>query len=426
MHRNYEFKYGDGTVTVPLDPTQVIGELQGHDVPAIEDIPAAIRTVLEQPTASTPLRERVSAGQTVALVVSDMSRYWMRQDLVIPTLVGYLIEDCGVAATDITIVIANGTHIGGPEADLRMLVTDDVFDRIRVVNHDCEATDLVYLGTTSFGTPVELNRYVAEADCVVTLGACTHHVMAGYGGGRKSILPGIASQASIRANHAFSLDPKVLKSSERIGNGKLDDNPLHEDMVEAAGMVANLFVVNLVMNPDMQLACITAGHYYDSWLEGCDTVNRYYNVDVPCQADVIVTSCGGYPKDMSLYQGTKTIDNVESGLKLGGTLILLIEAREGGGAPEYFDWITNLQDGSIEDRLRNAFTIPGYIFFLNCEQAQRYRVMLYTSVAPEIVAPMGLEAYNDIDALLAAADLEGKSIYVIPNGSTVIPHCVQE
>ena len=125
---------------------------------------------------------------------------------------------------------------------------------------------------------------------------------------------------------------------------------------------------------------------------------------------------------MSLYQGTKTIDNIESGLKIGGTLILLIEARDGGGPAEYFDWIKDLQAGTMEKRLRDHFTIPGYIFLLNCEQAQRYNILMLSSVAPEVVAPMGLKSYDTVEKLMAAADLTGKSIYVIPNGSTVVPH----
>ena len=346
----------------------------------------------------------------------------MRQDKVIPPLVTYLNERCGVADSHLTILVANGTHDGGDEKELRTLVTDAVFDRVRVVNHDCNAPDLVSIGTTPHGTHVRVNAEAARADKVICLGACTHHVMAGFGGGRKSILPGISAMDSICHNHAYALDPACLRSNPRIGNGKLVDNPLNDDMCEAAGLVPNLYMVNLVMNAEMKLAEIYAGHYLHSWRKACEAVDRIYRVEVPERADVIVASCGGFPKDMSLYQGTKTIDNVESGLKKGGTLILLIEARDGGGPAEYFDWIDELQNGTMEKRLREHFTVPGYIFLLNCEQAHRYNIMMLTKVKQETVAPMGLKAYNSVDELMAAADLTGKKIYVIPNGSTVVPH----
>ena len=423
--KNFTFRYGDGTVSAALDEKNILSVLHGNRVPAAEDIGAALRAALEAPIDSPPLREYVGPADRVCLVISDMSRFWMRQDLVIPPLLQYLYDVCGQKPENITILVANGTHEGGGEQDLRTLVTDAVYDTVRVVNHDCLAADLVYLGDTPHGTPVWVNPIAAGADKVICLGACAHHVMAGFGGGRKSILPGISGMETIKHNHAFSLDPDALRSNPRIGNGKLIDNPLNDDMCEAAALMKSLFMINLVLNAEMRLAEIYAGHFLTSWQAACRAVDRIYRVPVPEKADAIIASCGGYPKDMSLYQGTKTIDNVESGLKRGGTLILIIEARDGGGPAEYFDWIKNLRDGTIEDRLRNRFTIPGYIFFLNCEQAQRYNILLLTDIPAEVVAPMGMKAFHDMDALLAAANLDGKKLYVIENGSTVIPY-VQE
>ena len=420
--KEYRFRYGDGEVVIPLDEGQVLGELHGNHVPAAASIPDTLRAALENPIGLPPLRQWTKPGERVALVVSDMSRFWMRQDKVIPPLVDYLRDECGIPEDHVTIIVANGTHDGGDEKELRTLVTDSVYDRVRVVNHDCLAKDLVYLGTTAHDTPVWINAEAAHADRVICLGACTHHVMAGFGGGRKSILPGISGMETICHNHAYSLDPACLMSNPRIGNGKVKDNPLNDDMCEAAAMVPQLYMVNLVMNAEMQLAEIYAGHYLTSWQKACEAVDRIYRVEVPEKADAIIASCGGFPKDMSLYQGTKTIDNVETGLKPGGTLILLIEARDGGGPAEYFGWIDDLLGGTMEKRLREHFTVPGYIFLLNCEQAHRYNILMLTSVPQETVAPMGLKAFSDVDELMKAAHLEGKSLYVIPNGSTVVPY----
>ena len=420
--KEYRFRYGDGEVVIPLDEGQVLGELHGNHVPAAASIPDTLRAALENPIGLPPLRQWTKPGERVALVISDMSRFWMRQDKVIPPLVDYLRDECGIPEDHVTIIVANGTHDGGDEKELRTLVTDGVYDRVRVVNHDCLAKDLVYLGTTAHDTPVWINAEAAHADRVICLGACTHHVMAGFGGGRKSILPGISGMETICHNHAYSLDPACLMSNPRIGNGKVMDNPLNDDMCEAAAMVPQLYMVNLVMNAEMQLAEIYAGHYLTSWQKACEAVDRIYRVEVPEKADAIIASCGGFPKDMSLYQGTKTIDNVETGLKPGGTLILLIEARDGGGPAEYFGWIDDLLGGTMEKRLREHFTVPGYIFLLNCEQAHRYNILMLTSVPQETVAPMGLKAFSDVDELMKAAHLEGKSLYVIPNGSTVVPY----
>lgn len=418
--KRYTLRYGEGTVSFELNDKQVMGELRGGFTAPCADIPAALKAALNAPIDSPPLHALMKPGMKIALVVSDFSRFWMRQDLVIPHVVDYL-NACGIPDRDITIIIANGTHAGGDTNELQTLVTPQIYARVRVINHDCQAPDLTYMGTTAHGNRVFVNRVAAQSDYVICLGAATHHVMAGFGGGRKSILPGISGMQTICYNHAFALDPQALRSNPLIGNARLSGNPLHEDMCEAAALMPHLFMINLVMNAEMKLSSIFAGHYLTSWQAACREVDRIYRVGVAEKADVIIASCGGFPKDMSLYQGTKTIDNIEPGLKIGGTLILLIEARDGGGPAEYFDWCQDYVNGTMEKRLREHFTVPGYIFLLNCEQARRYRVMLLTSIKQATVAPMGIEAYSDIDALLAAADLSDKRIYVIENGSTVIP-----
>ncbi len=420
--KTYTFKYGKTTVDAPLDEAQVLAELHGHETPPLEDIGATLLEAVEHPIESLPLRAYAKTGDKIALIVSDMTRFWMRQDLVIPYLVRFLEEECGIPDEDLTIVVANGTHAGGDEKTLRTLVTDAVYDRVKVVNHDCQADDLVYLGTTTRGTEVRVNRIAAEADKVICLGACTHHVMAGFGGGRKSILPGISSLETVRHNHSFCLDPLEDRSNPAIGNGVLEGNPLHADMCEAAAMMKSLFMITLVMNAEMKLAHIFAGHWLYSWKKACAAADEIYRIPIREQADVVIASCGGYPKDMSLYQGTKTIDNVESALKPGGTLIIFMEAIDGGGPSEYFDWIHPLVAGTIGKDLRAHFTVPGYIFFLNCEQAKRYHILMLTSVPAETLAPMGIRAFQNMEDLLAAADLQGKSIYIVPNGATVIPY----
>lgn len=420
--QEYLLKYGKGTVSVRLDGANVLGVLQGAPTPPVGDIRAALFASLDNPIDSPALRDYLAGCGKLALIISDMSRFWMRQDLVIPHLLDYICEGCGLPHEAITIIVANGTHQSGGEAELRTLVTEGVYDRVKVINHDCMAEDLVFMGATSYGTRVSINPAAANADRVICLGACTHHVMAGFGGGRKSILPGISALSTIRENHSLALDPSAPRSNPLIGTGVLEGNPLHLDMCEAAALMPSLFMINLVMNGDMQLSHIYSGHWLNSWLEGCRAADAIYHVPIAEKADVIIASCGGFPKDMSLYQGTKTIDNLESSLKAGGTLIVAMEAIEGGGPPEYFDWIEPLKRGRLYEELKEGFTIPGYIFFLNCEQAARYRIMMLTSVPPETLAPMGIEAYSDMDSLMAAADITGKSVYVIPNGSTVIPH----
>ena len=421
MKKEYKFRYGNTTVSLPVEEDQVIGVIEGNEIEPIKDIRGALLGALDAPIDSLPLSDVASKASSIVIVVSDMTRYWMRQDIIVPLIVEYLVDKCGKSYSDLEIVIATGTHVGGSEEDLRTLVTSDIFDKVKTVNHDCRAEDLVYLGTTSYGTPVKINKDAVEADLVICLGAATYHVMAGFGGGRKSILPGISALETIKHNHAYSLAPDKFITNPEIGNGILDGNPLNEDMLEAAAMMRNLFMITLVTDAEFRLASIFAGHWRTSWERACDDVRRIYTVPIKEKADVVITSCGGFPKDESLYQGTKAVDNVISALKDGGTHLLLLEGRNGGGSPDSFDGIGPLVDGSFETELRDNFTVGGYIFFLNCEQASRFNILMYSSIPAETVKPMGIKAYDDLDKLMADADLEGKSIYVIPTGSTVLP-----
>ena len=419
--KEYKFRYGNTSVSIPVDESQVIGVIEGNNTTPLSNISGALMDAIDNPIDSAPLSEVAAKASSIAIIVSDMTRYWMRQDLIVPLIVDYLVEKCGKSYEDLTIVIATGTHVGGSEEDLRTLVTSPVFDKVRTINHDCRDKNLVYLGTTSYGTPVSINKEAADADLVICLGAATYHVMAGFGGGRKSILPGISSLETIKHNHAYSLAPDAFITNPEIGNGKLEGNPLNEDMLEAAAMMKNLFMITLVTDTEFQLESIYAGHWRTSWEKACEEVKRIYTVPIEKKADVVITSCGGFPKDESLYQGTKAVDNVISALKDGGTLILMLEGRNGGGSPDYFDWIKPLVGGTFEEELRNNFTVGGYIFFLNCEQAARFNILMYSSIPAETVAPMGIKAYDDLDKLMEDAHIAGKSVYIIPSGSTVLP-----
>ena len=419
--KEYKFRYGNTSVSIPVDESQVIGVIEGNNTTPLSNISGALMDAIDNPIDSAPLSEVAAKASSIAIIVSDMTRYWMRQDLIVPLIVDYLVEKCGKSYEDLTIVIATGTHVGGSEEDLRTLVTSPVFDKVRTINHDCRDKNLVYLGTTSYGTPVSINKEAADADLVICLGAATYHVMAGFGGGRKSILPGISSLETIKHNHAYSLAPDAFITNPEIGNGKLEGNPLNEDMLEAAAMMKNLFMITLVTDTEFQLESIYAGHWRTSWERACEEVKRIYTVPIEKKADVVITSCGGFPKDESLYQGTKAVDNVISALKDGGTLILMLEGRNGGGSPDYFDWIKPLVGGTFEEELRNNFTVGGYIFFLNCEQAARFNILMYSSIPAETVAPMGIKAYDDLDKLMEDAHIAGKSVYIIPSGSTVLP-----
>jgi hypothetical protein len=196
-----------------------------------------------------------------------------------------------------------------------------------------------------------------------------------------------------------------------------------EHLLASAGEMAQTptSIYGSFMNADMKLSHIVAGDRFQSWEKACALADAIYTVPISEKADVVITGCGGFPKDMSFYQGSKAIDNVQPALKDGGTLILIAECRDGGGPAEYFDWLKPLKAGTLDAELRSGFTIPGYVFYLNCEQAKKFRIMMISKLNKQDALEMGIEVYEDIDQLLSDACLDNKSVLIIPNGSVVIP-----
>lgn len=172
-----------------------------------------------------PLKELIAPTDPVTIVISDMTRFWMRQDVICELLVKYLHDEIGVGYDQIAVVVALGTHRKNTAEDRRKLASEFVYDHVAsVTDHDCDAPDLVYIGTTSFGTRVPSIRW-AVGRKVICIGGTVHHLMAGYGGGRKSIVPGIASRETIRMNHERALDPEKPMTDVRVGSGLVEEQP---------------------------------------------------------------------------------------------------------------------------------------------------------------------------------------------------------
>jgi nickel-dependent lactate racemase len=359
------------------------------------------------------------------VVISDITRFWMRQDRVCRQLIPYLHDTLGVPYENIVILIALGTHRPQTEEEMKRLVSPEIYEKVRVVNHDCLASDLIYLGTTSRGTKVHVNP-LAVGRRVIVISGTIHHLMAGYGGGRKSILPGICGKDTITQNHIHSLAPAMPKSNPLIGMGRLLQNPVNEDMNEAAQMVAPAFGINVVMDTQSGNFRLICGHHALAWEESCRIVQQMMGIPIAKKADIVVVSCGGYPKDINLYQGVKSLINAAEAVKDGGQILFLAECREGGGAPAYFSWIDSLRRGTLDPDLRRDFTIAGYIFYASCEAMAKAEVLMLTQIPAETLDGMGARVFSNINDLLCQVDFQGKDVYIMPYGGYTVPYLAKE
>lgn len=351
----------------------------------LEDENGAIQHALDHPIGCEPLARMVKPGQSVAIVVNDITRL-ARSDMFLPPIVDTLNRG-GVPDRDIFIVFALGTHRAQTEAEMRAIVGEGIARRIRMFDHDgSDDANLVYVGTTSFGNRVEINRRVFDADCIILTGEIIFHQIAGYSGGRKSLVPGVAGNRTTTFNHRMVLDP-------RCGPGVLAGNPAHEDMLEGSRMVGPDFVVNVVLSPAGKLLYVAAGDVEKAHLEGCRAADRLLRTSIDCLYDAVIASAGGAPLDIDLRQAHKGMENACAALRPGGMLYYYAECGDGLGSPMLERYLkTYGNDIEMENALRENFVVGGHKALWLARLGKRYDVHLVTKLDPAIVGRCGFQA----------------------------------
>ncbi|BBB90501.1 MAG TPA: nickel-dependent lactate racemase [Methylomusa anaerophila] len=421
MLREFALGFGDREIKISLPPEQIINIVEGKPVAAITDVPAAVIAALSNPIGSPPLQTVIKSGDKVAIIASDITRQWVRHDQFLPTLLNEL-NAVGIPDRDIKLIVALGAHRHHTAAENILVYGQEVVSRIQIAqSHAPAKEDFVYVGKTSRGVETYLNKHAVAADKVILTGGIVYHLMAGFGGGRKAIIPGISGYATIQGNHSFCLHDVVGQGiSPRCGAGKLDCNNMHEDMTEMAAMLNPAFLLNAVFTPEGKFARFVAGHWQTAWLEGCRTVESIFGVPVNSQADLVIASAGGFPKDINLYQGAKAIDNAFAAAKENGVIILLLECRDIMEPPDFSGWFNyeSLRDREIA--LRQGFTVPGFVA-LKCGLTAK-KLPLIAVTLPEnkaFLKKAGMIAVTTAEeALTIAAEKLGRKNYTI----TVMPH----
>jgi nickel-dependent lactate racemase len=401
----------------------VIGNIR----PALSDLADAYLHALDHPIDAPPLREIIKPDDTVAITVSDITRSWQKNDSTLALLIGYL-NEAGVRDSKITVIIAVGNHRLNTEAEFVEICSQKICHRIKVVNHDARDTaNMVYLGKTSRGTEVALNRLVVEADKVILTGGVVYHFMVGYGGGRKSVLPGVASLKTIQQNHLLSLSPTLGSgSSDYCQNMITKGNPQHEDMMEAAAFLRPHFLVNVVMNYEDGIAGVFAGNWVSAWMEATRLVDAMYCVKISEKADIVIASAGGYPKDINLYQSQKTLDNARYAVRKGGVVVILAECPDINEPPEYFKWFKYPDIYEQERALREDYDLPGWVALRHSECCRDSQIILLTRPEnAEYARAAKLHPVFSMDEALKLAykmcGLDRPKITVMPFGANTFP-----
>jgi len=416
---NVDLKWGKETVSLSIPDENVLAVLEPSGGSPVEDLPAEVARLLKYPTAGPSLEEIVAANKpkTAAIIVNDMTRSTPSAEMLPPLLAE--LERLGVPASGITIVVATGTHRPMNDDETRQTVGNAVFSKYRVENHDCDSPDLVDMGTLSTGNRFLVNRTVADADLRLAIGEVLLHYYAGFAGGRKSILPGVAGRETVMTNHRMMTAPGV-------GIGVVEGNVLSEEMVEAVEKYCPLhFILNCVSDSSKHIVRVVGGHWHDAWREGIKTFRQYNFAPFNREADVVFLSAGGFPKDINMYQAHKALYMASRAVRPGGTMVFFAELAEGYGHKVFEEWAKRRlgMDGAIS-AFEADFRFGAHKLYYLAKLAKECTIKLYSKSGREDSGLMFCEKIESVDEILPGLrDKYGSGFtsYIIPQGGIVLP-----
>ena len=379
-----------------------------------------VRRAMDAPIASPRLSELARGKQKVVIIASDHTRP-VPSKLIIPPMLREIRE--GNPYADITILIATGCHRGTTKEELVAKFGEDIVRNEKIYIHDCDERDmLVNIGTLPSGGECEINRLAYEADLLVSEGFIEPHFFAGFSGGRKSVLPGVAGRKTVLANHCSE-----FIDHPRARTGILDGNPIHEDMLWAAKTAKLAYVVNVILDSEKKVIYAVAGEVEAAHKKGTDFLLSLCGAKA-VESDIVITTNGGYPLDQNMYQAVKGMTAAEATVKRGGVIIMLAESGDGIGGDHFYHQLADEPDISktmaqFLSRGR-AETVPDQWQTQILLRILGYASVIYVSKMPDnTVEEMHMiPAHSLGEAIEKAKRMVGDSarIAAIPDGVSVM------
>ena len=419
-----DINYAKGSLTLNLDDKYDVTVIAKNPMPILGDPKAAIIQAIDNPVGCGSLNDQVGPGKTACILICDITRP-VPNGLFLPILIKRLMDQ-GVAAVDITVLVATGLHRPNEGAELKELIGSEwVMKTVNVANHfarDDEAhTDL---GKTARGTSVRIDTRFVNADIRIATGLVEPHFMAGYSGGRKVIAPGVAHADTITTFHnaEFMENPNAI-------NCNLIGNPLHEEQLEIVKMVGGALALNTVIDEHRQLSLVTFGEIIESHLEAVKFVRSYSEVTVSQLFKTVVTSAAGYPLDKTYYQTVKGMVGAMDILEPGGNLIIASACDEGIGTKEFAEAQKRLvalgPDGFLEEiKKRSRAKIDEWQTEMQLKPMRIGNIHLYTDgLSDEDLAITGVNSVASVEQAVSNSvqQFRDNRIAVIPEGPYVIP-----
>lgn len=410
----FELKYGKGMVDFEIDERNYMGSLLPNTVAYDLTGAAEVERALQNPIGTSRLKEIVKPGEKIVIITSDITRP-MPSKFVLPPVINEL-KQAGVKEEDITIVLAVGSHRIHTAEEKKYLVGEAVYaSKIKVIDSDMH--NCANLGKCKNGTPVDIFRPVAEADRVICMGNIEYHYFAGYSGGAKALMPGVSSHAAIQANHS-----NMVKDEAHAGN--LDTNPVRQDIDQVGEFIKIDFIVNVVLNKKKEIVKAVAGHYIQAHREGCKYLDKMYGISINKQADIVVVSPGGFPKDINIYQSQKGLDNAKHAVREGGIIILAASAKEKFGEKTFEEWMLNKAPAEMIKEIKANFKLGGHKAAAIAMILQKARIFMVSDLDDELVRKINFEPFptvqDAVDAAIKALGPEAQ-VMILPVAGSTLP-----
>jgi nickel-dependent lactate racemase len=417
--------YGRDGMWITLPDSADVTVIEPHYVAGVGDERAAVRAALAAPLGSPPLRELVRPGDTVAVVLSDITRP-MPNDCVLPVVIDLLTE-AGVPDEAITLINGLGTHRAQSQAELRSMLGDELVGRCHIVQHDAwNDADLVGVARNSSGRLVRINRAYVDARVRILTGFVEPHFFAGFSGGPKAVLPGIADLESIMDNHGAKLLSHPMATwAQTVGN------PLWEEIRDVAVATRPAFLLNVTLNRDRAITGVFAGDLLTAHRAAVDFVSVRAMQPVDQPFDIVITSNSGYPLDLNLYQAVKGMSAASQIVAPGGDIIVAAECWD--GIPAHGEYGRLLREAASIEGLLATIKAPGFRCHdqweaqIQAQIQQKARVHVYADglTDAQLVDAM-ITPCRSIEDLVAEVMLDKPRarIAVLPDGPQTVPYLV--
>lgn len=419
---NVTLAYGKTDLTVSLPDELDVTIVEPRFVEGLSDEEGALRDALRGPVSSPPLKELASPSETVGIVVNDITRPTPYR-VILPVLLGELAH---VPPDRIVLLVATGTHRANTEAELRAMLGDQIVNRYRIVQNDSsDSPSHALVGTTRGGNDIRIHSEYLKCDLRILTGFIEPHLFAGFSGGAKAVMPGLASLSSVLDNHSpANIDhPKARW-------GVTEGNPIWEEIGEAGRMGGAAFLLNVTLNRDKQITGVFAGDPEKAHAQGCAFARRSAMVAVDAPFDIVITSNSGYPLDLNLYQSVKGMSAAAEIVRPGGAIIIAADCWD--GIPDHGEYARLLREAEGPESLLETIRTPGFLRHDMWEAQIQALISLKADVyvysdnlSDDQIEQALLRPCRDIAATLSELLRKrpaGARVCVLPEGPQTIPY----